>query len=259
VKAPEVRRLAIALACAIALHEVAAALIPAPKPIDVDEEPIVAHVTIARIVRTPPPTPTPAPVHVVTASQVPAGAHAPAERVKAAGAKRPTPPKVVYATPDASIPTGGQGAGAQNGQGAGSLSATSGNGNGTGDAGNGAGGAICGAVDYQSRGNATFNSATGYYERSDVTATVYYADGSFEKIPLDWAWRYKSEDEDPFANAGTPMLFQFPPVSQRSSEPPEVRYIIAHSTASGRTRLNDQCPNIPAAPGAPSASPQPQL
>jgi hypothetical protein len=255
VKYQDLRRLAIAFACALALHEVVVMLIPAPRTIDTQDEPIVARVTIARIVRTPRPipTPTPAPARVLASSQAPAGAHARIERVKAAGAKRPTPPKVVYATPDVSIPTGGQGAGAQNGQGAGSLSAVSGNGSGTGDAGNGNGSALCGAVDFESTGQARYDAQTGDYERSNILATVYYADGSSERIPLDWIWRYKSEDVDPFASSA-PMLFQFPPLEQRSSEPQPIQYIIAHTSADGRTRLNDRCPNIPPPP---SASPQP--
>lgn len=254
-KYQDLRRLAIAFACALALHEVAVALIPAPKIIESADEPIVARVTLARIVRTPTPipTPTPVPVHVLASSQVPAGVHARIERVKAAGARRPTPPKVVYATPDVSIPTGGQGAGAQNGQGAGSLSDVNGNGNGSASSGNGAGATICGAVDFESTGQARYDAQTGDYERSDILATVYYADGSSERIPLDWTWHYKSEDVDPFASSA-PMLFQFPPVELRSSEPQPIQYIIAHTTADGRTRLNDRCPNIPPPP---SASPQP--
>jgi hypothetical protein len=255
VKYQDLRRLAIAFACALALHEVVASLIPAPKPIESQSEPIVARVTLARIVRTPTPrpTPTPAPAHVLASSHVPAGTHARIERVKAAGARRPTPPKVVYATPDVSIPTGGQGAGAQNGQGAGSLSAVNGNGNGAGDAGTGNGATICGAVDFESTGQARYDAQTGDFERNNILATVYYADGSSERIPLDWTWRYKSEDVDPFASSA-PMLFQFPPLAQRPSEPQPIQYIIAHTSADGRTRLNDRCPNIPPPP---SASPQP--
>lgn len=254
-KYQDLRRLAIAFACALALHEVAVSLIPAPKPITTQDEPIVARVTIARILRTPRPSPTPAPLHRLTTSQAPAGAHARIERVKAAGARRPTPPKVVYATPDVSIPTGGQGAGAQNGQDSGSLSDVNGNGNGAGDAGNGSGNASapCGAVDFESTGQARYDAQTGDYERNNILATVYYTDGSSERIPLDWTWHYKSEDVDPFASS-SPMLFQFPPLQQRPTEPPPIQYIIAHTTADGRTRLNDHCPNIPPPP---SASPQP--
>ena len=256
VKAQDVRRLAIAFACAVALHEIAVAFIPLQRPIENQEESVVARVTIARIVRTPSPTPTPARVHVLAPSQTTAGVHARVERVKHAGAKRPTPPKVHYATPDASIPTGGEGAGAQTGTNAGSLANVNGNGNGAGDAGNGSGAAICGAVDFESTGLARYDPQNGDYERSNIIATVYYADGSSERIPLDWIWRYKSEGDDPFASS-VPLLFQFPPEEQRSSEPPVIQYIMAHTTADGRTRLNDRCPNIPPPPS--SASPQPQL
>ncbi len=258
-RARDVRRLAIALACAIAIHEVAAALIPLQRPTDVGEEPVVAHVTIARIVRTPPPpTPTPRPVHVVAASQVSAGAHARVERIKHAGAKRPTPPKTVYATPDASIPTGGHDAGAQNGQGAGSLSAVNGNGSGTGGHGNGGGNGPmpCGAVDFQAVGNAQYNPDTGFYERSNIVAYVHYSDGSLERVSLDWIWRYKNEADDPF-NPGSdaPMYFEFPPIAQRADEPAIVEYIMEHTSAIGATRLNEQCPNIGPLV-APSAGPQ---
>jgi hypothetical protein len=175
------------------------------------------------------------------------------EKIKRAGAKRPTPPHVIHATPDVSIPTGGQGAGAQNGRGAGSQSQTNGNGSGTGSTGNGAGAALCGAVDFEASGRATYDQQSGYYERDNIVATVYYADGTSERIPLDWIWRFKSEDDDPFnPSSGAPMLFQFPPEALRASEPPAIQYIISHTTAAGRTKLNDQCPNIP-----PPPSPQP--
>lgn len=255
------RRLAIAFAIAIALHEVAAVLIPRQPPTDTAEAPIVAHVTIARIVHTPTPepspTPTPPPVKILVPAVVAAGLHARVEPIKRAGAKRPTPPKVHHATPDVSIPTGGQGAGAQNGAGAGSLSNVNGNGNGTGNAGNGNGAFPCGAVDFEARGNAVFNPDTSSYERSNIIAYVHYSDGSIERIPLDWTWRYKSEDDDPFNPASSaPMTFQFPPDDQRAGEPPQVQYIIRYSSKTGHTNLNDQCPNI--APLGATPSPKPQ-
>ncbi len=253
-KYQDLRRLAIAFACAVALHEIAVAFIPLQRPIEDQEEPLIAHVTIARMIRTPAPTPTPAPLHTRAVSQTTAGLRARVEPVKHAGAKRPTPPKVVYATPDAPIPTGGQAAGAQNGQDVGSLSSVNGNGSGTGNNGHGDGSAICGAVDFESTGLARYDPQNDDYERSNIIATVYYADGSSERIPLDWIWRYKSEDVDPFASS-VPLLFQFPPKVQRVSEPSVVQYIMAHTTADGRTRLNGNCPNIPPPPA--SASPQP--
>lgn len=245
------RRLAVAFACALVLHALAFALIPRRNTIEAPQEAIVAHVSLARIARTPTPrpSPTPPPVKVIAKAVIPAGTHARVERIKHAGAKRPTPPRVIHATPDASIPTGGQGAGAQHGVGAGSLSATNGSGNGTGDAGggNGAGTTLCGAVDFEAIGEAKYNADTGYYERK-ITATVYYADGSSEKIPLDWPWRYKSEADDPFNSDTAYVPFQFPPVDQRASEPPAIQFIIAHTRPNGTTVLTDKCPNIPPPP-----------
>ena len=245
------RRLAIAVVCALVLHALAVALIPRQSAIEAPKEAIVARVTLARIARTPTPrpspTPTPLPHNVIAA--VPAGLHARVERVKHAGARRPTPPKIVYATPDAAIPSGGQGAGAQHGTGAGSLSATTGNGSGTGQAGagNGSGAQLCGAVDFEAIGEAKFNPDSGFYERK-IIATVYYADGSSEKIPLDWPWLYKSEADDPFNSDTTYVPFQFPPIDQRASEPSAIQYIIAHTRSNGTTTLTDKCPNIPAPP-----------
>jgi hypothetical protein len=244
----------------LVLHAIAFSLIPRESPIDPLQEAIIARVTLARIVRTPAPSPsprpTPLPHKAIAKAVIPAGIHARVERIKHAGARRPMPPKVAYATPDASIPTGGQGAGAQRGSDAGSLSTSNGNGNGTGDSGNGNGSAvaICGAVDFESMGEAQYNPASGYYERK-ITATVYYADGSSERIPLDWPWRYKSEADDPFSSDTPYVPFQFPPLDQRANEPPAIQYIIAHTRPNGTTELTDKCPNIPPPPSpAPSPS-----
>jgi hypothetical protein len=252
------RRLAVAIAFALAIHAVAVALIPRQSAIEAPQEAIVARVTLARITRTPSPrpspTPTPPPREVIAKTVVPAGVHAHVERIKQVGARRPTPPKVIYATPDASLPSGGEAPGAQNGSGAGSVSTTNGAGNGTGDAGgaNGSGAAPCGAVDFESIGEAKYNADSGYYERK-ITATVYYADGSSERIALDWPWRYKSESDDPFSSDSAYVVFQFPPADQRASEPAPIQYIIAHTRANGTTTLTDKCPNIP-----PPPSPGPQ-
>ncbi|HTX56666.1 MAG TPA: hypothetical protein VMD47_06150 [Candidatus Acidoferrales bacterium] len=242
------RRLGIALACSIAVHEIVAAFIPRAAPVEPARESIVARVTIARITPTTTPAPTPTPPRKVLAQAiVAAGTHARIESVKRVGAKRPTPPKIVLVTPDVSLPTGGEGAGAQNGTGAGSLSAVNGNGNGAGANGSGNGAGLCGAVDFEASGPATYDPQAGDYVRNNIVATVYYADGSSEQIPLDWTWHFKSEDDDPFAS-DAPMLFQFPPPDKIAGEPPAIQYIIAHTTPGGRTRLNDRCPNIPPPP-----------
>jgi len=225
-------------------------------PQESKEEPIVARVTIARLLRTPPPkpspTPTPAPLKTMTPSLVAAGKHARVEPIKHVGSKRPAPPKVRMATPDASVPTGGQGAGAQNGEGAGSTSTVNGNGSGTGNEGAGNGSAICGAVYFESSEDPTYDAATGLWEHRNIIAVVGYSDGSEERIPIDWVWYYKHEADDPLRPGSTaPMLFQFPPAAERASEPPAIQYIIAHTTPTGHTRLLD-CGNVPPPPATPA-------
>lgn len=252
----DLRRLAIAFACSIALHEVAVAFFPqAPAPQPEPRE-LVARVTVVRIPHTPKPSPTPAPTPtpppqpVLAHSVAASGKHAHVERIKHVGARRPTPPKSKLATPDVvPVPTAGNGAGAQNGTDAGSASTVNGNGSGTGTTGNGNGAALCGAVDFEASGKAIYDTATAMYERSNIVATVYYADGSSERIPLNWTWQWPSEDADPFnTSSSAPMLFQFPPAPQRATEPPAIQYIMAHTTLAGRTKLNGQCPNIPPPP-----------
>jgi hypothetical protein len=251
VASSDIRRLALAVACSIALHEIAIVLIPPQAPPAPPDGKIVAHVTIARIVPTPAPrpspTPTPPPEHAIVHELAAAGAHARIEPIKHIGSKRPTPPHAHYATPDAApVPTGGEGAGAQNGAGAGSQSTVNGNGNGTGSNGSGNGATICGAVDFEATGKARYDAQHSLYERSNIIATVYYADGSSERIPLDWTWTYANEDADPFnPSSSAPMLFQFPPEEQRANEPEIIQYIIAHTTPAGRTNLNELCPSIP--------------
>ena len=223
----------------------------------------VEHFTIARIEHHPSPTPkpTPAPQHVVSRAAVvpipshakvvvpaPVGKSAPKEIIKRVAAARPKPPHIVHAKPiwDVAVPTGGQGAGAGNASGAGSVG-NGGTGTGAGDSGNGTGGggAPCGAVDFSARGEAHYNGASGFYERDNIVATVHFEDGSSQTVPLDWTWRFKSEEFDPFKNPDAPTFFQFPPANQRANEPPLVQYIISHSSSRGNTTLRGDCPNIP--------------
>ena len=261
--------MAVAIAVSIALHEILAAFVPPLVPRAADRRERVERVTLARIVRTPTPSPspTPTPYHAIAAVRSnsvpttapivvprPAGKAARKEPIKHLGANRPKPPKTVNTKPiwDTVPLASGEGAGAGKGEGAGSLAAGT-NGSGTGSAGSGAGGggAPCGAVDFSSRGPATYNAQSGFYERTNVTAIVHYADGSSESVPLDWTWRFKSEDLDPFnPSSDAPMFFQFPPVAQRASEPPAVQYIMKNSKSYGGTKLNADCPNIPPPPTA---------
>ncbi|MEO9170712.1 MAG: hypothetical protein ABI282_07065, partial [Candidatus Baltobacteraceae bacterium] len=190
----------------------------------------------------------PVPSHAKVVVPAPAGKSAPKETIKRIGAAHPKPPHISLAKPirDVPVTTGGQGAGAGNASGAGSVG-SGGNGTGTGDSGNGAGGggAPCGAVDFSSRGEAHYNAASGFYERESIVATVHFEDGSAQTVPLDWTWRFKSEEFDPFKNPDAPTFFQFPPANQRANEPPLVQYIMKHSSAHGNTTLRGDCPNIP--------------
>jgi len=152
------------------------------------------------------------------------------------------------------ISSGGQNAGEGNAQGAGSLgNGGAGQGAGNQGAGAGGGGAMCGAVDFEALGKAGFDPDSGTYERNNIVAVIHYTDGTSDRVPLDWTWRYKTEDDDPFSNPNQPIVrFQFPPAAQRASEPPAVQYIIKNTRPDGTTVLTDQCPSIP------SASAQPQ-
>ena len=262
----------MAIAVSIALHEIFAGFIHMPSS-DNNAQEVVEHVTIARLQHraTPTPTPTPTPkphpriiahakvVPVPSKAKVvvplPAGKSAHKEKIKRLGAARPKPPHIVHAKPiwDIAVPTGGQGAGAGTMAGAGSVG-NGGNGTGAGDQGNGAGGggAPCGAVDFIAHGDAKYNSATGFYERDEIDAIVHFEDGSSQTVPLDWTWRFKTEDLDPFHNIDAPTFFQFPPKEKRAGEPPLVQYIMQHSSARGSTTLRtENCPNIP----PPSAGP----
>jgi hypothetical protein len=103
----------------------------------------------------------------------------------------------------------------------------------------------CGAVDFMSRGLPVYNATTQVYERSNVAMIVHFADGTSQTTTLDWTWKYKGKDDDPFLNAKAPMFFQFPPDTQRATEPELVQWVMSHSKPSGETTLNAACPGIP--------------
>ena len=227
-----------------------------PGPSDTKE--VVEHVTIARISKptpspTPKPTPTPvAPRQIALNNE---GKQAMVSVIKRQGLNKPVPPKTVHTKPiwDILPSKSGAGAGAGLNNGAGSLG-NGGNGSGTGNEGNGSGVGPCGAIDYNSQGDARYNPDTGMYERNNVIAFVHYPGRITHQVSLDWTWRYKSEADDPFTtNSSAKLYFQFPPVTQRANEPPDVQYIMRSSNAAGHVLLNDdpvQCPDIPTAPTA---------
>ncbi|MBV8374536.1 MAG: hypothetical protein JO302_03420, partial [Candidatus Eremiobacteraeota bacterium] len=159
----DTRRMLVAFAVAIALHEIVAGLIPATGPRAPAAREIVSRVTVAQIVVRPAPTPappTPPPImahtrHIaaleVVAVAARSGAAAHKEVLHRTGAARPRPPHAQHAKPIWDIPTGAQGAGAGKASGAGSLG-NGVNGTGTGTSGNGSGGTAgtqpCGFVTF---------------------------------------------------------------------------------------------------------------
>jgi hypothetical protein len=273
----DVRRLLVAIACSLAIHEIVAWFITPIAPSTTPEPERPFHVTVARIERKPLPTPSPTPKptprptprvvmpsKIVASTPVPSpvplteGKAAHKEPIKHHGAARPKPPHVRETKPIWDIvPMGAQGAGAQRGSGAGSLSQRSGTGTGTGAQGNGEGGgsAPCGAVDFSASGPAQLNPSTGYYERNNVVAIVHLADGTEQRVALDWTWRYRNEADDPFnPGSSAPMYFQFPPKNLRPGEPETVQYIMRYSAPNGTSILKGdvepvpECPNIPPPP-----------
>lgn len=246
------RRFLLAIACSIAVHEIVAVTIPPFLKQPPEAKEVVEHVTIAKLV-TPTPSPTPVPTPKATprviSLNVNEGKQAIKEPIKRNAENKVVPPKTIHTKPiwDIVPIKAGQGAGAGTDKGAGSLG-TGGNGTGAGNEGNGGGAGPCGAVDFEEKGLAIFNDATGLYEYNHVNAIVHFADGTAQTVTLDWAWGYKSEDVDPFKHADLPLYFQFPPKSMRASEPELVQYIMRNSNAGGHTLLNEDCPNIPAAP-----------
>ncbi len=246
------RRIWVAIACSIALHEIFAAVVPALIPAPSNTQEVVEHVTIARITKpTPSPKPKPTPIipRRISFNQN-EGKQAPKMVIKRAGLNKPKPPRTIHTKPiwDIVPVKSGQGAGAGLNNGAGSLG-NGGTGSGTGTEGNGEGAGPCGAVDFVANGQAQFNPETQMYERNNIDAIIHYADGSAQTVRLDWTWRWKSEDTDPFnMSPDTPVPFQFPPPSQRSSEPAEVQYIMQYTRANGHSKLNYECPNIPPVP-----------
>lgn len=254
----------MALAAALAIHEIIAGLIPNFFAKQTEQAPeSVEHVTIARIIHTPSPKPSPTPTPkpppvkqlqvtrnvsvvspITTPIPAPVGKAATASPIKRNAAPRPKPPKtVVHEIAQNHVPTGGQGAGAGTAAGAGSLGNGT-NGNGTGNTGEGAGGggAPCGAVDFAEMGPPVQDPQNGFLEYTKVSAVVHYPDGHTDTIPLDWVWRYKNASVDPFQHPDLPMFFQFPPAAQRADEPPIVQYIMKYSTSFGGAKL-PECGN----------------
>lgn len=239
------RRLTLAFACALALNAILIGLFIGlshrPGPVQREVVSHVAVVAIAHATPTPKPKPTPKPTPhpAVIARVVDPGRSAHVEVIKRVAASRPKTVTIHHSKPVSEVPVGGQGAGEGRKGTTGSLG-TGGTGTGAGGEGNGSGG-ICGSVDFADSQEASYDASTGTYIYDGVQMIVHYSDGTAKTITLDYPWHYRDESMDPFKHADAPMWFQFPPKSMRASEPPEVQYVMQHSSPEGSTDLN-LCP-----------------
>ncbi len=254
----------IAFAVAIAIHEIAAGIVPWHQ--QTIPQQVAEKITIAKLTRiehrprpTPKPKPSPTPrpiVHTkvvapthVKPHVVNPGKPSQHQHVKRIASARPlvrtryhSRPAVVH------VPMGGHGAGTST-----TAKAETGGigpgGTGTGESGtgNGTGGAPvahepCGYVDFEPTQEARVDRPTGRVWEY-VSIVVHFPDGSVQSVPLDYTFFYPSEDQDPFlkGHENIPATFQFPPQNQRPNEPPLVQYVIDHTNVDGYTLLKE-CP-----------------
>jgi hypothetical protein len=253
------RRLGFAVIAALGLHAIAASLFWAPPgPTPETLEPV----TLARIESrtTPTPKPTPTPVATPTpqtsvriALTVPATS-SPAPRNAAtaqpapnAGSLRPQVRSIAHSRPIWDAPAGGSGAGSGSRTGSGGNNGSS-TGGGSGGNGTGAGAQPCGFVTFSDPNGSRYDKSTGGFY-VDIAMTVHFSNGGTSSVVLDYPWYYASESANPWSNRNRddpnfPTTFQQPPPAKRDSEPPLVRYVIAHTSADGYTLLKD-CPPSP--------------
>ena len=259
------RRLAIAIALAIGIHEIVAGLVPRatepnPEPTDIAEV-----ITFSTHPPTPPPppppTPRPTPQPVITfapvasvAQAAPRAAAPIRERMGGRAAMHVVhikPPHAVHATPEprsivantgVGVNNGGSGSGAGPGTGNGGAG---GNGTGLGGEGNGSGAGVapCGVV---------FLIPTSEQINSDGSRTatirleVHISDGSVVTDDLGWPFHYRRATDYPWSNEaqpGRPVLLQLPPPGYdlAGRQKPATVFAVRHTGRDGTTDLQD-CP-----------------
>ncbi len=246
------RRLVIALAAALAIHEILAGLVPWRTQTIPPEQPEV--VTIAKLVRIEH-KPTPKPIvhaHVIAPTNVQPkvvnpGKPSENQHIRRIASARPLVHTRYHSAPARiSVPVGGHGAGTSKS----AKAATGGvgpGGTGTGESGQGTGNGgapaahePCGYVDFVPYDQPTVDSSGRRWEH--ISLVVHFPDGSSQSIDLDYPFYYASSTSDPFvpANKRLPALFQFPPAGSNVSD--LIQYVIQHTDAAGYTKLKD-CPS----------------
>ena len=263
-------RLIVAVAVAIAFHEVLLGLVhgPAP-PSDTETEPVTTQI-VMRVPPTPRPTPVPTPKPTPTPPPTPEPRRTPPPRVTpapvrhVAGRTKGTPakrhgggahkavPKLAttgtYADPNASgvgtSTAAGVGTGPQPGTGGGpggNGNANQGNGNGPVNA-----DTPCGVVEFKPIAAPKYSNGAA---SEPVEATVTFPDGHRESARFPYPWVYlNGEQNDPWsdtnlknANYGDVTLRFPPPGTDTSTYPPLIQYILKHTNAEGFTNLQP-CP-----------------
>lgn len=259
------QRFILAFAVALAVHEIAAALVPFHHA-TLRVEP-VERITIAKLIKiehratpTPKPTPTPEPTphqvvytkHIdVTRTPTPVinpGAPSQNHHIRKIASARPLVHTRYHSKPaNIHVVMGGHGSGTSTKANAnvGGVG-TGGNGTGINGNGNGTGGAPeahepCGFVEFIPTDQPHVDSGTGRVFES-VIVRVHFPGNGVQDQPLDYQFQYPSLSQDPFAQRDLPdPAFQFPPVDMRANEPDVIQYVMAHSDAAGHTKLKD-CP-----------------
>jgi hypothetical protein len=249
------RRLLIAFAISIALHEIVAGLVPANSWRTPANREVIVRASVTRIavrIRPSPkppkprphrflPLPVAAPIKLLlvknfagrSAHQIAAQSH-PALRLASSASDRPVWDATASGAKNGALVAAGLGAGAGNGAGL--------QGNGTGAA---SGDEPCGFVEFSDPHGSQFDRRTGGFW-VDVRMSVHFADGSSQSLLLDYPWYYPNEAANPWSDQNLhdpnfPTRFQSPPSAKTSGEPELVQYVIHHSTPDGMTLLKD-CP-----------------
>ena len=247
------RRLLLAFAISIALHEVLAGLISGFAFQSPGDRSARVHVAIVHIAKLATPTPSPPPgiatVQPHVSNMRPSSSGSSPRRAFVLAFSGPQLRIKPEANPRWRLPPDGDHLG--------TTAVTSGNGNGSGpgtDAGTGSGpgtDAPCGDVEFSDPHGSRYDRRTGGFY-VDIRVTMHFADGHTESTILDYPWYYSSEAANPWSaqNLRDPDLrvaFQPPPAGLLGSEPPLVQYVAAHSTSDGLTELAP-CPET--SPGA---------
>ncbi|HET9393677.1 MAG TPA: hypothetical protein VFO29_09205 [Candidatus Rubrimentiphilum sp.] len=247
------RRMVIAVAAALAIHEILAGLVPWRTTTIPPEQPETLTIAKLTIIQH---KPTPRPivhVHVIAPTNVQPtivnpGKPSENQHIRRVASARPLVKTHYHSAPARiHVPTGGHGAGSSKTAKA-SIGGIGTGGTGTGQSGigTGTGGAPaahepCGYVDFIPYDTPTIDSSGRRWEH--ISLVVHFPDGSSQSTDLDYPFYYASSLVDPFvpANKNIPATFQFPPAGQSVSSP-VVQYVIAHTRPDGTTVLKD-CPS----------------